>query len=62
MSDNTLPRIGFMGIGIMGAPMAGHLMAAGYAVTLGNRSRDPPPEVAAHAAYPDDRQMPNVAA
>ncbi len=41
MNDTTLPRIGFMGIGIMGAPMAGHLIAAGYAVTLGNRSRGP---------------------
>jgi len=33
------PRIGFMGLGIMGAPMAGHLLAAGYTVTIANRSR-----------------------
>ena len=33
------PRIGFMGLGIMGAPMAGHLLAAGYNVTIANRSR-----------------------
>ena len=39
MSD--LPRIGFMGIGIMGAPMAGHLLAAGHPVTIANRSRGP---------------------
>ncbi len=32
-------RIGFMGIGIMGGPMAGHLLAAGHAVTIANRSR-----------------------
>ena len=40
MSQTTLPRIGFMGLGIMGAPMAGHLRAAGHAVTLANRSRN----------------------
>lgn len=34
-----LPRIGFIGIGIMGAPMAGHLLAAGHTVTIANRSR-----------------------
>jgi 3-hydroxyisobutyrate dehydrogenase-like beta-hydroxyacid dehydrogenase len=28
------PRIGFIGIGVMGAPMAGHLAKAGYALTL----------------------------
>jgi len=28
-----------MGLGIMGAPMAGHLLAAGYNVTVANRSR-----------------------
>jgi 3-hydroxyisobutyrate dehydrogenase len=27
------PRIGFIGIGVMGAPMAGHLAKAGYALT-----------------------------
>ncbi|WP_353213236.1 NAD(P)-dependent oxidoreductase [Rhodovarius sp.] len=33
------PRIGFIGLGIMGAPMAGHLLAAGYPLTIANRSR-----------------------
>jgi 3-hydroxyisobutyrate dehydrogenase len=28
------PRIGFIGIGVMGAPMAGHLAKAGYALTV----------------------------
>lgn len=28
------PRIGFVGVGIMGGPMAGHLARAGYAVTV----------------------------
>jgi len=30
MSDTTLPTIGFIGLGIMGRPMARNLMAAGY--------------------------------
>lgn len=41
MSDTALPRIGFMGIGIMGGSMAGHLRAAGHAMTIANRSRGP---------------------
>src|SRR5436190_11885096 len=33
-------RIGFIGLGHMGRPMAGHLLAAGYRLTVHNRSRD----------------------
>ncbi len=33
MTD-TKPTIGFIGLGIMGAPMARNLMAAGYALTV----------------------------
>ncbi len=36
MSD----RIGFIGLGIMGRPMAGHLVDAGYPVTVWNRTRN----------------------
>ncbi|HET9000441.1 MAG TPA: NAD(P)-dependent oxidoreductase [bacterium] len=32
-------RIGFIGLGIMGRPMAGHLADTGYAVTVWNRTR-----------------------
>ncbi len=32
-------RIGFIGLGVMGAAMAGHLLTAGYRVTVSNRSR-----------------------
>jgi 2-hydroxy-3-oxopropionate reductase len=32
------PRIAFLGIGIMGAPMAANLLKAGYAVTVWNRT------------------------
>jgi 3-hydroxyisobutyrate dehydrogenase len=41
MSNDTLPRIGFMGLGIMGGAMAGHLRAAGHPMTIANRSRGP---------------------
>jgi len=34
-------RIGFVGLGAMGLPMAGHLLAAGHQVTVASRSRGP---------------------
>ena len=34
-------RIGFVGLGAMGLPMAGHLVAAGHEVTVTSRSREP---------------------
>jgi 3-hydroxyisobutyrate dehydrogenase len=34
-------RIGFIGLGAMGLPMAGHLVAAGHDVTVTSRSRGP---------------------
>ena len=34
-----MERIGFVGLGIMGCPMVANLRAAGYAVTVWNRSR-----------------------
>ncbi|MFH1491310.1 MAG: NAD(P)-dependent oxidoreductase [Pseudomonadota bacterium] len=33
-SSVSKPRIGFIGIGVMGRPMAGHLAKAGYALTI----------------------------
>ncbi len=33
------PRIGFIGIGVMGAPMAGHLAEAGYALAIHDINR-----------------------
>ena len=32
-------RIGFIGLGVMGGPMAGHLAAAGHSMTVYNRTR-----------------------
>ena len=34
------PKIGFIGLGIMGKPMAGHLIDAGYVLVVHNRNRD----------------------
>ena len=34
------PKIGFIGLGIMGRPMAGHLIDAGYELVVHNRNRD----------------------
>jgi 3-hydroxyisobutyrate dehydrogenase len=34
-------RIGFIGLGAMGLPMTGHLLAAGHDVTVASRSRGP---------------------
>nr|WP_269459817.1 NAD(P)-dependent oxidoreductase [Polynucleobacter necessarius] len=39
MSDKL--KLGFVGLGIMGAPMAGHLIAAGHDVFINTRSKVP---------------------
>ena len=39
-SSQTTPRIAFIGLGIMGLPMAGHLLSAGYALTVHTRSKN----------------------
>src|SRR5207249_4976744 len=36
----TAIRVGWIGTGVMGAPMCGHLMASGYPVTVFNRTRE----------------------
>ena len=33
------PSVGFIGLGIMGLPMAGHILKAGYSLTVYNRTR-----------------------
>lgn len=38
MSANDLDAVAFLGIGLMGAPMAARLVAAGYPVTVWNRN------------------------
>ena len=36
----TKQKIGFIGIGVMGKSMAGHLVKAGYPVTVYNRTKE----------------------
>ncbi|MDE0927365.1 MAG: NAD(P)-dependent oxidoreductase [Acidimicrobiales bacterium] len=38
MTDSQKPTCAFVGLGVMGYPMAGHLQAAGYATTVYNRT------------------------
>ena len=40
VASSSLPRIGFIGIGIMGRSMAGHLLAAGHQLHVFNRTRE----------------------
>ena len=41
------PLIGFVGLGIMGLPMAGHILDAGYPLTVYNRTRSKAEELGA---------------
>lgn len=52
-------RIGFIGLGIMGKPMARNLMTAGYPLTVWNRSRPGIDELAGEGASPasDPREV-----
>jgi 2-hydroxy-3-oxopropionate reductase len=49
-----MERIGFIGLGIMGKPMAANLVAAGYDVTVHNRSRGAVDELAQAGARAAD--------
>lgn len=48
------PKMGFVGLGIMGKPMAWNLMKAGYPLTVHNRSRASVNELAKEGATPVD--------
>jgi len=39
MGETALPTVGFIGTGVMGASMAGHLLDAGYPLVVHNRTR-----------------------
>src|SRR5919199_5789863 len=43
-------KVGFIGLGIMGKPMARNLMKAGYDLVVHNRSREPMEELANEGA------------
>lgn len=49
-------KIGFIGLGIMGKPMAKNLLSAGYELMVNNRSRAPMDELAACGAAPATQQ------
>lgn len=44
------PRVGFIGLGIMGQPMAGHILQAGYPFTVYNRTRSRTEDLASRGA------------
>ena len=51
MIDNkNLPRVGFIGLGNMGQSMAGHILKAGYRLSVYNRSRDKATELLSRGA------------
>jgi len=50
--EDYVEQIGFIGLGIMGKPMAMHLLNAGYPLTVLNRSRGPQDELVAAGARP----------
>jgi 2-hydroxy-3-oxopropionate reductase len=44
-------KVGFIGLGIMGRPMAGHILRAGYSLTVYNRTRSRADELAREGAH-----------
>ncbi len=46
------PTVGFIGLGVMGKPMARNLLQAGYPLVVHNRSPEPVEELAAEGAKP----------
>ncbi|MCX6070792.1 MAG: NAD(P)-binding domain-containing protein [Chloroflexi bacterium] len=48
------PRIGYIGLGLMGKPIASNLLKAGYKLTVHSRSRPAVDELAALGARPAD--------
>ncbi len=52
MTATEREKIGFIGLGIMGKPMARNLMKAGYKLVVHNRGRQPVEELAREGATP----------
>lgn len=50
MPDSATPRVGFIGLGIMGRPMCANLLKAGFPLTVWNRSRPGIEEVVGYGA------------
>ncbi|HEY7697292.1 MAG TPA: 2-hydroxy-3-oxopropionate reductase [Vicinamibacteria bacterium] len=47
-------NVGFVGLGIMGKPMARNLLKSGFALAVSSRSRAPVDELSAEGATPED--------
>lgn len=52
--DNIKPKIGFIGLGIMGKPMAKNLIKVGYSLIVHNRSEAPVQELTNEGAWSAD--------
>lgn len=55
MKQSSKPTIAFLGIGLMGKPMATRLLQAGYEVTAWNRTRSKADELAASGAKVEEQ-------
>src|SRR3990172_957204 len=55
----NISRLGFIGLGLMGKPMAGHLLKAGFPLTVHNRSQAAVDEliVAGAKSAPSPKEM-----
>lgn len=54
-ASHPIRKIGFIGLGIMGASMAGHLLAAGYELHVFNRTAAKADDLVARGAHRHDR-------
>ena len=50
MTGTSRPPVGFIGLGIMGRPMAGHVLKGGYPLTVHNRTRSKTAELETQGA------------
>lgn len=62
MQDRTIKRVAFIGLGIMGRPMAGHIQAGGYELHVFNRSPGKAAELVAAGAILHDNPSDAAAA
>lgn len=51
MTNSAKPKVAFIGTGIMGAPIAGHIMDAGYDLTVYNRTKSKADALVARGAH-----------
>ncbi len=51
MTNSAKPKVAFIGTGIMGAPIAGHIMDAGYDLTVYNRTKSKADVLVARGAH-----------